>query len=143
MHAIRHALQALRGKRESKCIFKDTLKVEFSEHGESAKTTDFMRFKWNKTSGASFSVFIPAGFVCDGASVPRLLWAYASPWAGPWARPAVLHDYLLNTKIFPVALCDELFLDALLSCGCSCLRSVIMFLAVRAYTSLSKRYRNH
>lgn len=37
---------------------------------------------------------IPAGFICDGASIPRLMWTVVgSPLTGDYRRAAVLHDY--------------------------------------------------
>ncbi len=41
-----------------------------------------------------FSHLIRKGFVTDGASVPRIVWAFISP-VGEIFYPAVLHDYLI------------------------------------------------
>lgn len=38
---------------------------------------------------------IPAGFITDGASVPKWLQWILPPW-GPYGQAAVLHDYLLE-----------------------------------------------
>lgn len=38
-------------------------------------------------------VTVPAGFVTDGATVPRMFWSIFPPW-GIYGQAAVLHDYL-------------------------------------------------
>jgi len=37
-------------------------------------------------------VFIPAGFIFDGASIPRLLWSVLSP-VGVFFIPGLVHDF--------------------------------------------------
>jgi len=40
---------------------------------------------------------VPAGFVTDAATTPRLLWPLFPP-VGKWTESAILHDYLLTKK---------------------------------------------
>ena len=42
-------------------------------------------------------ILVPAGFVTDLASVPRIVWSFYPP-DGPWAKAAVIHDFLYFTK---------------------------------------------
>lgn len=42
-------------------------------------------------------IVIPRGFVTDLTSVPRLVWSFYPP-DGPWAKAAVIHDFLYFTK---------------------------------------------
>jgi hypothetical protein len=42
------------------------------------------------------SIVVPAGFVTDLASVPRIL-TNIVPADGPWVKAAVIHDYLYAT----------------------------------------------
>lgn len=42
-------------------------------------------------------IVVPAGFVTDLASVPRLVWSFYPP-DGPWAKAAIIHDFLYWTK---------------------------------------------
>ena len=42
-------------------------------------------------------ILVPAGFVTDLASVPRIVWSFYPP-DGPWAKAAVVHDFLYFTK---------------------------------------------
>ena len=38
-------------------------------------------------------VFVPKGYLVDGASVPRFLWASIPPW-GSYGPATIVHDYL-------------------------------------------------
>jgi hypothetical protein len=42
------------------------------------------------------TITVPAGFVTDLASIPRPVWALLPP-DGPWAKAAVVHDFLYRT----------------------------------------------
>ena len=42
-------------------------------------------------------IVVPPGFVTDLASVPRLVWSFYPP-DGPWAKAAIIHDFLYATK---------------------------------------------
>jgi hypothetical protein len=43
--------------------------------------------------GSGRRVEVPAGFITDGASVPRIFWPLFPTW-GKYSRAAVIHDYL-------------------------------------------------
>jgi hypothetical protein len=43
------------------------------------------------------TITVPAGFVTDLASVPRIVWSFYPP-DGPWVKAAVIHDFLYETK---------------------------------------------
>lgn len=75
-------------------------------------------------------VVIPAGFVTDGASIPR----WARPFLDPWGRvglAALLHDYLLTVVGLPKWIADALFFYALRSLGVPAFQATVMFFAVR------------
>lgn len=42
-------------------------------------------------------VTVPAGFVTDGATVPRMFWSIFPPW-GIYGQAAVLHDFLCTNR---------------------------------------------
>ena len=46
--------------------------------------------------GSGLQVIVPAGFITDGASVPRILWPLLPPWGDKGTRAAMVHDYLLD-----------------------------------------------
>jgi hypothetical protein len=75
-------------------------------------------------------IWCPRSFICDSASIPRILWGIYPPWAR-YNRAAVLHDYLYTVKICSRERADALFREALLACGVSPARAWIMWRAVR------------
>jgi hypothetical protein len=48
-------------------------------------------------SNGTDSITVPKGFVTDLASIPRWAWDILPP-DGPWAKAAVIHDFLYYTK---------------------------------------------
>ena len=84
---------------------------------------------WRVTEGVRFYlaadhnawVTVPAGYLTDGASVPRALWSLIPPW-GAYGQAAVVHDlvceYLSVTvdgkpKRITRAACDDILFEAL------------------------------
>lgn len=77
---------------------------------------------------------VPAGFVCDGASIPRWAWtAIGHPLSGRFLRAAVLHDYAYrhagdgDTR----ATVDRRFYHGLRADGVGRTRAALMYTAVR------------
>lgn len=75
------------------------------------------------------------GAVTDGASVPRVFWRIVPPLADNHVAAAMIHDQLYCTRgyegKFSRARCDEIFHEALLTCGVSRWKAKIMHWAVR------------
>lgn len=87
---------------------------------------------YDQNTPFSAEVIVPAGFVTDFASVPRLPLAYLL--AGGVGDPAaVVHDYLYREIPHSVsrAQADEVFYQALLVCGVAKWRAYVMWAAVR------------
>lgn len=57
-------------------------------------------------------ITVPAGFVTDLASFPRILWSLWPPH-GQYARAAIVHDYLYQYAIQSKQYADTMFLNAL------------------------------
>lgn len=91
------------------------------------KVTNHFTFSSRK---GKFSVL--PGFVTDGASVPRLFWAYASPFAGLHVPAVILHDALYATHHRNRKFCDKLLYEALLSLGIRKSKAWLMYQSVRA-----------
>lgn len=74
---------------------------------------------------------VPAGFVTDLDSVPRLPFAY---WVfkGRSVRPAIVHDYLYRTHP-DRRLADEIFYDAMRDSGVPLWQRSTIWAAVRAF----------
>lgn len=67
-------------------------------------------FEFYSDHGAT--VIVPVGFVTNFASVPRALWGIAPPF-GPWAKSAVVHDFLYLTQPCDRATADLMFLEGM------------------------------
>lgn len=96
--------------------------------------------------GSGRVVAVPAGFVTDGASVPRPLWWFLPAW-GTYSRAAVIHDYLLklieaSTPHAQAATrkeADAIFYEAMVVCGTGMTMRWIMWAAVRSFAVLTGR----
>ncbi|GAB1388984.1 MAG: hypothetical protein AMXMBFR78_33920 [Rubrivivax sp.] len=76
---------------------------------------------------------VPAGFLTDFASIPRVLWSLIGHPAGRYAQAAVLHDWLLEQPAVPRAEADRVFLEAMAVLGVPRLQRWLMWAAVRAW----------
>jgi len=62
--------------------------------------------------------FVPAGYISNGASIPKALWSVlGSPWTGKHRVPAILHDYYCDMKTEPYRRVHRMFFDACVACG--------------------------
>ena len=70
-------------------------------------------------------VYVPAGYLTDGASVPRVCWSLIPPW-GSYGQAAVVHDIVCEYLSITVdgkpqavtrAECDEILLEAMMVLG--------------------------
>lgn len=85
---------------------------------------------------ADDTFIVPAGFVTDFASVPRISIAYAV--AGDTGHAsAVVHDYLCRKKGYPRSLADLVFKEALEVEGTPWWRRAIMYSGVRIGAGLA------
>jgi hypothetical protein len=79
-----------------------------------------------------FLIIVPAGFITDFASVPRVLWWLLPPW-GNYGKAAVVHDLLYNLKVWSRGNCDHIFLEAMIDEGVSRKTRMTMYSFVRAF----------
>lgn len=73
---------------------------------------------------------IPAGYVTDFATTPRLVWPLFPP-VGRHNPAALVHDYLYDNKLGTRRHADEVFLRVMLEYGVNLASAYIMFYAVR------------
>jgi hypothetical protein len=85
-----------------------------------------------QSNAASDVIEVPAGFITDFATVPRVPVAYLL-FDGYGDRAAVIHDFLYRTGTFSRTICDRVFYEALLSDGVSRWRASMMYAAVRVF----------
>lgn len=85
--------------------------------------------------GSGETICVPAGFITDFASIPRLFWRLEPP-LGRAGKAAVVHDYLYKTKgldgKYTRARCDAIFREAMGVSGIPWLKRQAMWAAVRA-----------
>lgn len=84
------------------------------------------------TSSVGDVYTVPTGMITDLASIPKLL-RPAIDRNGLSRPAAVLHDYLYLIGSLSRKQADELFLEALLSCGVSSFVAKGMYWSVRAF----------
>lgn len=79
-------------------------------------------------------VTVPAGFVTDFASVPKILWSIFPP-TGWYQRAALLHDYLYVCRVLPASRweADCAFLRQMRLDGVGARTRWTLFLAVRLF----------
>ncbi len=84
------------------------------------------------TEDGEDTIIVPAGFISDGASIPRIFWTIiGSPWSGKYGRAAVIHDYLYYKQIFTRKKSDLIFLEGMKVLGVSWWKRHLMYRAVR------------
>lgn len=80
-------------------------------------------------------ITVPAGFVTDLASIPQFAWSLGFAPDGPWAKAAVIHDYLYSTKgqggVYTRAQADSILDEAMADLGVPGWRRAIIWAAVR------------
>lgn len=73
--------------------FPDFPILKFHRNGKNV--TVYEDFSYVRRDGRLITV--PAGFFCDGASIPKIAWPIAgSPFTGDNLYPALVHDYLCD-----------------------------------------------
>jgi len=82
--------------------------------------------------GSDDRITIPAGFITDLATSPRILWSIIPPF-GRYLSPSILHDYLYFSKEVSRKKSDEIFYEAMLISGVKKWKAKIMYLTVRLF----------
>jgi hypothetical protein len=90
--------------------------------------------------GESETFTVPAGYVTDFATVPRIA-AWLIPRFGAYTRAAILHDWLLTDSDVSSVDADNLFRRALRELRVPPVRRTLMWVGVRWGAAFSKRRR--
>lgn len=86
-------------------------------------------------NGKPVYVKVPAGFITDLASIPRIA-RFLFVKNGRHRAAAIVHDYLCRLKLgFSRVTADKIFLEAMKLCGVPWLRRKLMYSAVRINTA--------
>ncbi len=85
-----------------------------------------------RVTADGYLVTVEAGFVTDGASIPRLLWRVVGhPFMGLVLLPAIIHDALYQSEALPRDVCDRIFFDLLVANGVNKNKARVMYWGVR------------
>jgi len=77
---------------------------------------------------------VPKGFVCDGASIPRIAWSIVGyPMEGDYVEAAVIHDYLYRNAIGTKVHADNVFLQAMKDLKVNIVKRRVMYWAVKYF----------
>ncbi|KKL23380.1 hypothetical protein LCGC14_2425980 [marine sediment metagenome] len=114
-------------------------------------------YYWVGDEFSKETIEIPAGFITDFASSPRLFWVVVSPW-GKYGKAAVVHDWLYQNQerlrwtvvhFEHESRCewlwvevtrkeaDDIFLEAMEVLGVAPWRRKLMYWGVRAFGRLA------
>lgn len=115
--------------------------------GDHWRTTTRLTYK-HKAQGTVIRVRVPAGFVTDGASIPRLLWSLVGHPLGEYHPAAIVHDALydgtapLPNLDNPRRVADQILLAACADLGVSWVKRRTLYIGVRVGGWLPwRRYR--
>lgn len=113
--------------------FKDPLIVESLE----TKWRLVNPFSFYYTIGdyKQFTIIVPADFITDFASTPKLFYPIFPP-IGIYNKATIIHDYLyskLSQHQFNRKLCDKILLQAMEVLGVPKYKRLLMFWAVRIF----------
>lgn len=90
-------------------------------------------FEYHVGTSYSYEVIrVPAGFVTDLTSIPRLFWTILPP-NGEYAKAAILHDYLYENAIGSKNYADDILFEAMGVLGVAHWRKYIIYYAVRLF----------
>jgi len=115
--------------------------IELPEiHGQSLYTERVAphRFKLTKDVPVQLStgqsLFIPAGYITDFASVPRIFWAVVMP-VGRHNLAVLVHDYLIDQE-YPRRFCDQQLKHFLYISNVHPVKARAMYAMCRMYASI-------
>ncbi|HFE7524033.1 TPA: DUF1353 domain-containing protein [Salmonella enterica subsp. enterica serovar Newport] len=75
---------------------------------------------------------VPAGFITDLATIPRIFWSLMPP-DGKYAKAAIIHDYLYDNALRAKREADRIFLDGMTVQGVPKWKRTVMYLAVQLF----------
>lgn len=77
---------------------------------------------------------VPAGFITDGASIPRFLWRILGhPYQSDYIDIFILHDYRYQTGDVPRAVADDEMLAGLEARGMGFIKRYTIYWGVRLF----------
>jgi hypothetical protein len=84
------------------------------------------------TPTSTTQIVVPAGFVTDLATIPRLFWSIMPP-DGEYAKAAIIHDFLYTNNTFERYRCDQILEEAMEITGVDLWKRKVIYAAVRLF----------
>ena len=100
---------------------------QFVKGGMFKLTTDY------EVKFGDIVIVIRHGFVTNGASIPRIFWAYGNPFGDDTLPGAIVHDALYQTHDLPRMVTDAIFFSLMKDNQTKLFKRWIYFLAVRLF----------
>lgn len=81
------------------------------------------------------TIKIPAGYMTNGADIPRVFWSLFPPNSPEYLSAVVIHDFLCDRarKKEDFRQADEIFYEMLKELGVSKIKAITFYLSVRLY----------
>ncbi|EFT2544452.1 DUF1353 domain-containing protein [Salmonella enterica] len=98
-------------------------------------------FEFYLSDDNSDVIEVPAGFVTDLATIPRIFWTILPP-DGKYAKAAIIHDWMYDNALRTKKEADLIFLDGMTVLGVPKWKRTIMYWAVRVFGRGSYSERN-
>jgi len=111
--------------------FRDSLQSNFIPNTNNIVLTEDLHYWCARTQR---TYIVPAGFISDCASIPKVLWPIIGhPFDARWRKEAVLHDwfYRSTTPIVNRKTADQIFYDGLRANGLGYMKAQSMYFGVR------------
>lgn len=109
--------------------FTTPIKVEALETGRQWKLLEEFVYDVGELGGGD-SIIVPAGFITDMGSVPRIFWNIIDPWGRP-AKAFLIHDYLYSTHQRSRLVSDAILLEAMEVLGVHPFKRWLIYRGVR------------
>jgi hypothetical protein len=77
--------------------------------------------------GSEETIVIPAGFIFNGMSIPRVFWGFVHPMSADTIIASLVHDYLFYTKMYSLDKSDYIFYEILTVCEVFWLEKILLY----------------
>lgn len=79
-------------------------------------------------------IYIPKGFVTNGANIPRVYWSLFPPNSPEYLSAVVIHDYMCaNVSEYGYEMADRYFYDAMIEIGVPKWKAELFYFWVKWY----------
>ncbi|HHR3990228.1 TPA: DUF1353 domain-containing protein [Salmonella enterica] len=87
-------------------------------------------FEFYLSDDISDIISVPAGFITDFATIPRIFWTFMPP-DGKYSKTAIIHNWIYDNALRTKKEADLILLDRMTVLGVPKWKRIVMHLAVR------------